>query len=236
VQFACPLPGTNATFTQFVWRNDARLEHLDDALRENFPTVLILNKGAHYQNDTAFLGGLQRNIRTLQQWQHKCRALGIQCHLFWRTTVPGHPGCATTETPQTDFGAMQARVENRSAYDNVTMDYHWYDFAHQNELALQMLQASNLSYRIIPAYEINMLRPDDHRAHQGDCLHNCYPGKMDVYNQILLHYLALDRTPAAIFRIKNLFNGLVRKRRTQFLERQRLLNGTTAIVAATSVK
>ena len=44
------------------------------------------------------------------------------------------------------------------------------------------------------AYYLNVLRPDEHRAHQKDCLHNCYPGKMDVYNRLLLHYVRMRRS------------------------------------------
>lgn len=29
---------------------------------------------------------------------------------------------------------------------------------------------------------------------QGDCLHNCYPSKMDAYSILMLHYLKQQRT------------------------------------------
>jgi hypothetical protein len=61
-----------------------------------------------------------------------------------------------------------------------------------------------LSVTIIDAYELNMLRPDEHRAHQADCLHNCYPGKMDVYNQLLLHHLTMQRTAEDVQQLQTL--------------------------------
>jgi hypothetical protein len=51
-----------------------------------------------------------------------------------------------------------------------------------------------------------MLRPDEHRAHQTDCLHNCYPGKMDVYNHLLLHHLTMQRTVEDVQQLQTLLN------------------------------
>ena len=55
---------------------------------------------------------------------------------------------------------------------------------HQNQLMLDAFSKSGLTYQVIDAYDINILRPDQHT----DCLHSCYPGKMDVYSQLLLHF------------------------------------------------
>jgi hypothetical protein len=79
-------------------------------------------------------------------------------------------------------------------YGNQTINFHWYDFQRQNNLVLRELEASGLDYNIIDGYHLNILRPDEHRTHTGDCLHNCYPGKMDVYNQLLLHFLRMERS------------------------------------------
>jgi hypothetical protein len=95
---------------------------------------------------------------------------------------------------------MEHIVEDLQNYNETTLAYHWYDFEHQNQIILRMLQeatSSNngLNYSVIPAYHMNMRRPDLHRTHQQDCLHNCYPGKMDVYSQMLLHLMHRERTP-----------------------------------------
>ena len=190
IQSAC-----NAN-TRFIFRNDPRLEHISDSIRSDFPLVIVLNRGAHYTNDTALLTGIRKNIDELHEWQNTCRRMGLRCHLYWRTTVPGHPRCTifNETSPVNDLHGMEERIQNLENYDNVTINYHWHDFARQNDLILDELNASGLEYNVIDGYHLNILRPDEHRSHDGDCLHNCYPGKMDVYNQLLLHFLRIERT------------------------------------------
>lgn len=194
IQTACNMS------TRIVFRNDPRLTLISDSIRDDFPLAIVLNRGAHWVNDTELKHGIQKNVEELRAWQHTCRRMGLRCHLFWRTTVPGHPRCTVlNETePFNDFAAMERRILDVNNYDNVTINYHWHDFARQNELILQELEASGLDYSVIDGYHLNILRPDGHRTHTGDCLHNCYPGKMDVYNQLLLHFLRMERSPADV--------------------------------------
>jgi hypothetical protein len=183
--------------SRVVYRRDDRLSQLHHALLENetsVPQVLVLNRGAHYDNDTVLLENVRENLAVVEKWQDRCDELGIKCHFFWRTTVPGHPGCWNDTTPENDKAAIEARIGNLSLYDEVKITYHWYDFQHQNELVEKELKSRGIRYRILDAYHLNVLRPDEHRAHQGDCLHSCYPGKMDVYSRLMLHYLRGDRT------------------------------------------
>jgi len=92
---------------------------------------------------------------------------------------------------------MEALVANVSLYsDRGREEFHWWEFAKQNGMAVQLLHEHNLTFDVIPAYEINMLRPDGHtqryRFKELDCLHNCaLSGKVTVYNQILLQLLKL---------------------------------------------
>lgn len=174
--------------TSIVYRRDDKLSNVSASLREHAPHILILNRGAHYEPDDQHLQGIRKVIADVRQWLNDCP----QCRFFWRTSVPGHPGCQTYSQPINDRAAMESIIANRSNYDDHTLLYHWYDYQHQNELTLKELQKSGLPFHIIDAYHLNVLRPDEHRAHQGDCLHNCYPGKMDVYNQLLYHYLSQD--------------------------------------------
>ena len=193
--------------TRFIWRNDPRLENVTDSIRHDFPTVLILNRGAHFKNDTVLLPGIRENIEQVRAWWEVCRKRGIKCHFFWRTSVPGHPGCGNFSEPVNDIAWMESRVANFSLYwSNRSINYHWYDYHHQNKLVLQELEQSGLEeYQVIDAYELNMRRPDEHRAHEGDCLHNCYPGKMDSYNRLLLHFLKRDRREEDSQRLEELF-------------------------------
>jgi GDSL/SGNH-like Acyl-Esterase family found in Pmr5 and Cas1p len=196
VQFGCHRQ------SRIVFRRDDLLSNLSAAINDHFPVVVVLNRGAHYQNDTAFSAGMHKIIEEIKEWKIECALLGFKCHLFWRTSVPGHPKCDTVNftKPINDVDQMESWIANRSNYDSFTMKYHWYDYQHQNELALNLLRQGlgDDGFQVLDAYHLNVRRPDEHRAHQGDCLHNCYPGKMDVYNQLLLHYLRMERTPADI--------------------------------------
>jgi GDSL/SGNH-like Acyl-Esterase family found in Pmr5 and Cas1p len=188
--------------TKVVWRNDARLNaaFLLDSITNDFPMVLILNRGAHYVNDTVLTTETDLLLPVLSEWQATCARLELKCHLFWRTTVPGHPHCANFAAPVNDLSIMESHIQSPANYNETTWNYHWQDFQHQNKLILQKLRdyshVHGLQYEVIDAYELNVLRPDGHRWHQEDCLHNCYPGKMDVYNQLLLHFLRMQRSPA----------------------------------------
>ena len=204
VQFGCHRQ------SRIVFRRDDLLTNLSAAITDHFPVVIVLNRGAHYQNDTAFSAGIHQIIQEIKEWKIQCTFLGFKCHLFWRTTVPGHPQCDKVNftKPINDIAQMESWITNRSNYDNYTIKYHWYDYQHQNELALDLLRQGlgHEGFQVLDAYHLNIRRPDEHRAHQGDCLHNCYPGKMDVYNQLLLHYLRMERSPSDVEKLVHYFS------------------------------
>jgi len=214
---------------KFVYRNDPRLTKILDSVRADFPLLLILNRGAHYVNDTALKDQMLTTIEHIRAWRKGCDTLYLKCHLFWRTTVPGHPNCTNNVTiftsddssnstrsglayednrtrqlnsqqhlplpaPIHNLSQVEEYVEDLNNYDNLTLTYHWYDFKHQNELMLRMLEEANLEFTVIDAYELSLRRLDGHRVREKDCLHHCYPGIMDVYNQLLLHFLSMERT------------------------------------------
>jgi len=197
--------------TRIVYRRDDLLSNVSHAIfnQKTFPQVIVMNRGAHYQNDTMLMTGMQKVVRELEKWKSQCDLFNITCHLLWRTSVPGHPNCEESnfQGPVNDIHAMEALISDRSNYNNRTMKYHWFDYQHQNEIVVDMLTkqkdfvhgtSSPFFLEILDAYYLNVLRPDEHRAHQGDCLHNCYPGKMDVYSQLLLHFLKTQRSQSDI--------------------------------------
>ena len=180
--------------TRIVYRRDDKLLNLTDSVESTFQTVLVLNRGAHYVNDTELLTHIRHNLEEVEKWLKTCHdTYQMKCHFFWRTSVPGHPDCGNFTKPVNDIKLMESRVADLSFYNERSIKFHWYDYQHQNELVLKELEMSGLPYRVIDGYYLNMLRPDEHRAHQNDCLHNCYPGKMDVYAQLMFHYLRMDR-------------------------------------------
>ena len=165
-----------------IYRNSIHLEYVPAVLEAHKPNILILNRGAHYVADQQFMSELNNTIKVLQDWQRNCT--DQTCWLFVRTTVPGHPQCKNYTIPSNDIQEMEALIANRSNYAP-GKEFHWWDMKHQNQLMLDAFSKSGLTYQVIDAYDINILRPDQHR----DCLHSCYPGKMDVYNQLMLHFL-----------------------------------------------
>jgi hypothetical protein len=81
IQYAC---GTKRV--KFVYRNDARLQYVADSIAADFPIVLVLNRGAHYVNDTVLMEQMQETVQALQVWQGACQRRNLTCHLYWRTT------------------------------------------------------------------------------------------------------------------------------------------------------
>jgi hypothetical protein len=117
--------------------------------------------------------------------------MGKKCQLIWRTTVPGHPKCKSFIEPSKSLAEIEGGMGRKSFTVPPKKNYWWSEFKHQNILALLALSHS-LDYDILPAYEINLLRPDDHKK-RDDCLHSCVPGKAAVYNQALLHLMLLHQ-------------------------------------------
>jgi GDSL/SGNH-like Acyl-Esterase family found in Pmr5 and Cas1p len=193
--------------TTVVYRRDDYLQNLTASIQEHFPTVLVLNRGSHYVPDQQLVREMKGLIKEIKSWLRQCDDWKIECYFFWRTSVPGHMGCNTTAgytTPVYDVHDIEQQlIQNQSLYNEISREYHWHDFQHQNELILKLLRQAELSnFQVLDAYHLNVLRPDEHRAHQGDCLHNCFPGKMDVYNRLLLHYLQMQRSENDIQRLQ----------------------------------
>ena len=171
-----------------IYRRSDYLEFVPTVLEAHKPNILILNRGAHYVRDRRLMSELDNTIKVLQDWQRNCTHQSQTCWLFFRTTVPGHPQCNSKNytMPSNDIQEMEALIANRSKYaPGKEQKFHWWDMKHQNQLMLDAFSKSGLTYQVIDAYDINILRPNQHT----DCLHSCYPGKMDAYSQLLLHFL-----------------------------------------------
>jgi hypothetical protein len=175
---------------KIYYHRDDTLEKLPIVLKRTKPDVLILNRGAHYFNDSILIPQIRHTIQLLETYQQQ-RQHENECRIFWRTTAPGHPLCSRYSEPVNDILAMEALVANLSGYLWVVggEDFSWWKFLEQNALILKEFEASNLTYDIIDGYDVMIRRPDLHYLPNIDCLHSCYPGKMDVYPQLLWHYL-----------------------------------------------
>lgn len=122
---------------------------------------------------------------------------------------------------------MEDYIADKANYNNYTMKYHWYDYQRQNDLVVnEFIQTFNQNddggdveqeepgIDILDAYYLNIRRPDEHRSHQSDCLHNCYPGKMDVYSQLLLHFLKMRRNRKDVTTLIDFFDMYQKKLET----------------------
>jgi hypothetical protein len=174
---------------KLVYRGDGRFVRMPTILAKDKPNVLIANRGAHYAKDNEFEKETKQVIPHLLTWQAEC---GSSCAFVYRTTVPGHPKCQEFDLPTNDTLGMEERIANASLYDEGLLEkWHWPDYKRQNELAQRLFTEASIDYKIIDGYDINILRPDEHRGGKtnSDCLHSCFPGKVDTYSALLLHLL-----------------------------------------------
>ena len=99
---------------------------------------------------------------------------------MWRTFHPGHVNCFGSRTPSNHT------IESFPQYSNRSIDkYNWSGFNRwDNE---SMNNARMIGMKIV---DMTMLysRPDAHPTN-GDCLHYCLPGPLDIFSVILLQML-----------------------------------------------
>ena len=178
------LGGCNDTL-RLIFRRSDQLEMVPQVIQEEKPQVLVLNKGSHAVSDEVYEAGWNSTMEALEEYERELVKTGLPNLFFFRTTVPGHPQCQNYDSPVNNITQMEEVIANKSSYPG---KFRWWQFKAQNEIMEKLLASSSLrNFHIIDAYDINILRPDRHRP--PDCLHNCFPGKTEVYNQIMLHYL-----------------------------------------------
>lgn len=161
------------------------------------PDYILINWGAHYQEDDKFkvmMNGLFDKLRNYQR-------LSPTSRFFWKTTAPGHPHCWNLHSPINNATTMENMVQNLSLYDwsSVANTFNWWLFEAQNKLVLAWLKSSGLPFEVMDGYDMLLLRPDQHRGKikrgrkvQIDCLHHCSPGPPDVFIRLLYHYLHMS--------------------------------------------
>ena len=173
-----------------VYRWSKHLEGIGKMLEEQFPIMIVMNTGAHYQHDMAHRNSVKHALGLIEGWQQSCQIhLNLtSCPFYWRTTAPGIPKCKTFTKPVNNITKMEEFVSSNP-------HHNWENFANQNAMALQMLSLSSerLRYEVVDGYEIGIQRPDL-RVSEHDCLHNSHPAIADAENAILLHHLRASRT------------------------------------------
>lgn len=188
-----------------IFKTDFFLQNITEEVLTVMPSVMVLNRGAHYTPDEELMSSLHKyTLPSLQGWNQKCSEAKVKCLLIWRTTVPGHPNCQNFTKPAASVPEMETWIHDTSTNDPgggyCKGEYHWQDFQHQNLLVTRLLQDEwasllpHISIQIMDSYLPNILRPDNHRSHMGDCLHSCSPGGgSDLNSQWLYHILLLQQ-------------------------------------------
>mmetsp|Transcript_38431 Transcript_38431/g.92648 ORF Transcript_38431/g.92648 Transcript_38431/m.92648 type:complete len:424 (-) Transcript_38431:448-1719(-) len=191
------------------------------------PDVIVLNVGAHSMPEKNLMDGWPQKegsgvnaiITLLHQHQQSCRVQGRDCLAIWRTLSPGHPQCSNFTKPINNRTAMEEWIQHSpQKYPGPAHFYNWWNYNKMNKLIVDTFQAfkehhahadngdnTPFQFNELPAYDVNLLRPDGHVALRSgkklDCLHNCDPGVVDVYNVLLLHLLRQhygDRLPVPV--------------------------------------
>ena len=182
---------------QLYFRRDPLLSTFQKTLnRTSEIDVLVINRGAHYKSDSLLLPSFRLLLQELVDYQQFRWSQNKTFRVFWRTTPPGHPRCLNSTQPAESLQAIEAMVANKTSYDP---NWFWWDFQRQNLRVLDELAASNLEYDILDGYDMMVMRPDLHKTRGSDCLHSCYPGKVDAYPPLLLQYLLQDPYKAASY-------------------------------------
>eukprot|EP00271_Cylindrocystis_brebissonii_P014536 TRINITY_DN358_c3_g1_i2.p1 TRINITY_DN358_c3_g1~~TRINITY_DN358_c3_g1_i2.p1 ORF type:complete len:544 (-),score=90.62 TRINITY_DN358_c3_g1_i2:1331-2962(-) len=143
-------------------------------LREWNPDILLLNRGAHYSDDDDFEEGVREAL-----WA--ARIALPEALIVWRNTPPGHVNCTSYTAPLTE----------RQPGSILPRDYHWADFARQNELVKDILAEVGAVY--LDVDYSSALMPMGHfgvnRDGYEDCLHYCEPGPLDTWVKLFYNYL-----------------------------------------------
>lgn len=184
--------------TKIVWHRDnyATPNGLRRIIDRHDPSILVVNRGAHFTENEELLKGLNATFEMVLSWQENCDKESRECLFLWRTIAPGFPNCHEYSHP--------LDVSNRTLAEEIIMDqtslfytktkkgkeFHWWDFSSQNSLIEDLIQhcieVKKLRVSFIDWYGMAILRPDRHIG-KNDCLHYCLPGPIDATNTILLH-------------------------------------------------
>jgi hypothetical protein len=145
------------------------------------PSIAIFNFGAHAHNDEdinvywkAFNDTFSSpSMQTFQKEQN--------ITFIWRTNHPGHVNCYNAIEPSNNIS-----IRNFPQYKNTSIDPHnWSGF---NKWDYQCIEnARGLGMKILdmsPLYS----RSDSH-PQNGDCLHYCLPGPIDIFANLLFQML-----------------------------------------------
>lgn len=143
-------------------------------LSENI-SIVVLNRGAHYDPDSKFLAELNKTLHYLTR---------VHPHLtvIFRNTPPGHDN----HTLNFDSAPLQ-RPQDMTVIAERFPLYHWHDFHRQNQLLQELLIEYFPSVILMDVAYSTALRADSH----CDYLHYCIPGPLDNWVRIFFNIINL---------------------------------------------
>ena len=135
-------------------------------------TLVLLNRGAHYENDTIVLAAIEAAINFVV-------ATAPEARILWRTTPHGHP------EPR-DFNAQPLRPGDDLSADALkALPFDWGLFPAQSVRIVELIRRRFPRVTVLDVGPLLALRPDSH----NDGLHYGIPGPLDVFVETLLHFL-----------------------------------------------
>jgi hypothetical protein len=144
------------------WRDypvNVLLHPISMVLSSMRPTIVIMNRGAHFSPDEEYLPGLQDAVATVRETVPGATIL-------LRSTPMGHFDCSSWSRPATRLEAEALRLAAPASY-------HWGDFGRQNALMAGVARDSGALF--LHVAKLTSLRPDHHASAQ-DCLHYAMGG------------------------------------------------------------
>lgn len=136
-------------------------------------SVLILNRGAHYENDTKVLSDLDATLTHLRE-----RHPGVR--VLWRNTPHGHLDWKS-------HVGLHEKVLDKPPELAPTHAFHYALFRRQNEAVRAFLAARFPHVLYLDVFTMTVLRADNH----FDALHICAPGVADVWLEMIYNVLLL---------------------------------------------
>ena len=184
--FSCPDYNITVSFYRndllsLITTNESFTHHAHEKiwvsnLSHNQPSLLILNRGAHFENDSKLITDINQTFSFLRIHHPKAS-------IVWRNTPPGINFRATVfSAPLT---APPKEVPHR---------YHWDEFDRQNILVRKFLQTYYPETLILDVATPSSLRQDAHY----DEIHYCIPGPVSLWVDLLMSALQLISTFKAL--------------------------------------
>ena len=144
----------------------------------------VVNKGAHFRNDTEFFDTYAKSI-------HRLLAHSPNALILVRNTPVGHRDCHTFRNSPPLDAAVAAQLVSETAA-TLGQHYAWGQILRQNTQLRAFLHATCphncLLLDVVPA---TSQRADSHKmpldgvSEHVDCLHYCYPGPLDMWADLI---------------------------------------------------